>query len=284
MNGPYLSIITPVYQGAGHITRCIESVINQRCSNLEHIIIDGGSTDGTLDIIHKYAQDYRHIRFESDKDSGQSHAMNKGLRLARGKVIGLLNVDDYHEPGVLNRVISIFSALPEPSLLVGNCYVRDGNNRILRENKPCRLRQKDLLTGSFLNPFPLNPSAYFYSKSLHEEIGYYKEDDHFSMDVEFLLKAVTVAHVKYVDEFWGNFLYAEGTKTFEDVKSGGNHRRVQRLIELYIRELPFCKRIEVRVKRHIFSHHKVSYFYSRLCYYAADPRRIGGFFARRFMK
>lgn len=284
MHEPYLTIITPVFQGAQHITQCMESVINQRCGSVEHIIIDGGSTDGTLDIIQRYAENYPHIRFESGADSGQSYAMNKGLKLARGKVIGFLNTDDFYEPDVLSRVITIFSALPEPSLLVGNCYVRGKNNEILNINKPRRLTQKDLLISSYLNPFPLNPSAYFYSKSIHDKIGPYAETDHYSMDVEFLLKAVAVARVKYVDEDWGNFLYVEGTKTFEDVKSGGNRIRVNNLIEQYTKNLPFFQRVKVRFKRYIFSHYTISYFYLRLCYYAADPRRIGGFIARRFKK
>ena len=276
-----LSVITPVLNGAKHIGGCIQNVIDQRCSGLEHIIVDGGSTDGTVDIIKQYAQKYGHIRLESDPNGGQSHAMNKALKLARGRIIGVLNADDYYEADVLNRMIELFLALPEPGLLVGNCYVRGDNEKVVGWNRPKNLRQEDLLLGWSVNPFPVNPSAYLYSRALHQKIGFYNEDDHYSMDIEFLLRAVTVAHIRYVDEFWGNFRFIEGTKTYEDKKSGGNHERIELLLESYIKRLTLLKRMKVRATRFIFKQLKVHYFYRRICYYAVDPKRIGGFFARR---
>ena len=279
-----LSIITPVLNGVKYIDGCIQNVVNQKCAGVEHIIIDGGSTDGTAELIKQYAQKYPHIYFESNAVQGQSSAMNKGLALARGKVIGILNVDDFYEPGALNRMLALFLTLPEPGLLVGNCYVRGENDEVIDHNRPQRLRQEDLLVGWSVNPFPVNPSAYLYSKALHQKIGLYNEADHYSLDIEFLLKAVTVAHVRYVDEFWGNFRFIKGTKTYEDKQSGGNHRRIKQLLESYLSRLPFLKRIKVRAARFVFKHHKVHYFYSRICYYAVDPKRISGFLARRLNK
>ena len=96
-----ISIITPVYNGKRFIEFCIKNVIDQKCPNMEHIIVDGGSTDGTVEIIQRYAERYKHIRWVSEKDKGQSDAMNKGIRLAEGNIIGILNADDYYEPNVL---------------------------------------------------------------------------------------------------------------------------------------------------------------------------------------
>ena len=89
-----LSIITPVFNGIRFIESCIINVIEQKCPNLEHIIVDGGSTDGTVEIITSYAERYEHIKWVSEKDHGQSDAMNKGIAKALGSILGFLNVDD----------------------------------------------------------------------------------------------------------------------------------------------------------------------------------------------
>ena len=118
-----ISVITPVYNGDRFIESCIRVVIDQACPNVEHLIIDGGSSDRTVEIIQRYATQYSHIRWVSEKDQGQSDAMNKGISMAEGKIIAMLNVDDYYEPNVLNQVLKLFQALPEPTLLVGNCHI-----------------------------------------------------------------------------------------------------------------------------------------------------------------
>ena len=98
-----LSVITPVFNGIRFIESCILNVIEQGCCEVEHLIIDGGSSDGTVEIVSRYAERYRHIRWVSEQDEGQSHAMNKGIAMARGTIIGFLNVDDYYEPRVAPR-------------------------------------------------------------------------------------------------------------------------------------------------------------------------------------
>ena len=131
-----ISIITPVYNGEKFIESCIKVVIDQNCPDVEHIIMDGGSKDRTIDIIKQYAEKYPHIRWISEKDKGQSDAMNKGIAMAKGEIVGILNVDDFYEANVLNRVIENFKSLPEPSLLVGNCNILDGEDNFIEINKP----------------------------------------------------------------------------------------------------------------------------------------------------
>ncbi|MGK7941459.1 MAG: glycosyltransferase, partial [Crocosphaera sp.] len=82
-----ITVITPVYNGETFIESCIKIVIEQNCSHLEHIIVDGGSKDGTVDIIRKYAEQYAHIRWLSESDKGQSDAMNKGIKMAKGEIL-----------------------------------------------------------------------------------------------------------------------------------------------------------------------------------------------------
>jgi len=231
-----ISIVTPVYNGEKFIETCIHSVISQNFPEVEHIIIDGSSTDNTVNIIRRYAEEYAHICWVSEKDRGQSHAMNKGIAMARGDILGILNVDDDYEPGVLKRVADLFQSLPVPAFLVGNCNVWDEVGNLLYINKPHRLKLAQLLLGPMVCPYPINPSAYFCHTTLLEQTGTYNENYHMELDVDFILRAVQVAHVRYCDEIWGNFRLLQGTKTWKDIQSGTE--RAAHLLRFYRKDLP----------------------------------------------
>jgi glycosyltransferase involved in cell wall biosynthesis len=241
-----ISVITPVFNGSDFIESCLLAVVEQRCAQVEHIIIDGGSTDDTVDVVKKYANQYSHIRWISEKDQGQSDAMNKGIALAEGKIVTFLNVDDYYEPNVLNRVTELFADLEEPALLVGNCKILDDDGQIKYINKPNKLRVTTLLL--LLSPFPLNPSAYFYHKSLHQKIGLFDVEDHYMMDLDFILKAVQAANVKYVDETWGNHRQISGTKTVSLMQSGRHEAHFEDLLKKHSQNLSFLQKQWMKVE------------------------------------
>ncbi len=233
-----ISIITPVYNGEKFIESCIKNVIEQNCPEAEHIIIDGGSTDKTVEIIKKYARQYSHIRWRSEQDQGQSDAMNKAIQIARGEILSFLNVDDFYEHNALNRILEIFVDLPEPSFVCGNCNILNENEDVVSVNCPFELNFLKLLTGiEFIYPFPCNPSAYFYHKSLHENIGLYKIDEDYVMDLDFILRSVRIANVKYLNEVLGNFRLISGTKTFLDQKLNLADKRFADLITTYRKQL-----------------------------------------------
>jgi glycosyltransferase involved in cell wall biosynthesis len=274
-----ISIITPVYNGERFIEKCIQVVIEQHCPDIEHIIIDGGSKDRTIEIIKKYAQKYSHIQWISEKDKGQSDAMNKGIKLAKGDILSILNVDDYYERNVLNRVTEIFQTLPKPSFVAGNCNIWGDEGKLIEVNKPSKLEFIDLLLGPGVNPFPMNPSAYFYHTCLHEKIGLYQVDEDYAMDVDFLLRAVQVAKLKYVDETWGNYRKFEGTKTVNDIASGQNMIRVHSLMQFHRRKLPLLQRWYVSVCYTIFyseSFNKIFYSkqFNRIKYFLHEPQEL----------
>ncbi|MBW4524945.1 MAG: glycosyltransferase [Phormidium tanganyikae FI6-MK23] len=239
-----ITIITPVYNGELYIEACLRSVIQQNCLEVEHLIIDGGSSDLTIELVKRYAENYPHIRSVSEKDQGQSDAMNKGIRLAKGEIIGFLNVDDYYEPNVLNQAIDIFKTLPVPSFVVGNCNVWDDHGNLKKYNRPRNLSFTDLLLGANINPHPVNPSAYFYHACLHDTIGDYKVDEHFALDVDFILRAVQVATVKHIDRTWGNYREIAGTKTVTDWQTGQGAARSAALLKRYRDQLPFFTRTQ----------------------------------------
>lgn len=248
-----LSIITPVFNGIRFIESCILNVIEQNCADIEHIIIDGQSTDGTLEVIKRYAQRHPHIRWISEKDRGQSDAMNKGIHLAHGHILGFLNVDDFYEPNILSRIVDLFQTRPEPSLLVGNCYRWNDKGEIYQTNKPAKLDLSDLLLGWNINPFPVNPSQYFYHKSLHQKVGPYNAEEHFTMDIDFLIRAVQTAHVTYYDEFWGNYRFIEGTKTFQDTADNLCTQRFEATLHKYKKQLPVRRQMIIAIKRFCYT-------------------------------
>lgn len=238
-----LSIITPVYNGSSDLINCLQNVISEMNSDIEHIIIDGGSLDGTLDILKEYSARYNHIRWISEPDKGQSDAMNKGIRLARGHIIGFLNVDDYYEPGVLKRVMVLFHDVPDNTIILGNCVIWDEEGNILDVSRPVGITHDRMLMGQIIQPYPVNPSAYFYHKQLHDIVGGYDVDEHYHMDLDFLFRISKVANLLHFDEHWGNFRYQPGTKTHQNFESGLLNRRIDKLVKRYQNQLPFWKKI-----------------------------------------
>jgi glycosyltransferase involved in cell wall biosynthesis len=269
-----ISIITPVYNGEKFIEACIKVVIEQNCPDVEHIIVDGGSTDLTVEIIKKYAENYPHIRWISEKDQGQSDAMNKGIAMAKGEILSFLNVDDYYEPNVINKATDLFRTLPEPSLLVGNCNVWDEKNKLSAVYKPSNFSLINLVCGLNINNFPINPSSYFYHTSLHQKAGLYNVNEHYAMDLDFLLRAVQVATVKYVDEVWGNWMKTEETKSmtlWQTPELG--YQLVDRILGSYRKNLPLLERSQAAIQ-YSFDYYWSRYFKFRIKYYLINPQKL----------
>lgn len=209
-----LTIITPVFNGNKYIEKCLENVASQAFPEMEHLIMDGDSTDGTVEIVQKWMVKYPHIRLISEKDNGQSNAMNKGIKQAQGNIIGFLNVDDYYEPEVLGKILPIFESLAEPSFVCGNLNIWNANGSFKHFNRPDKLSLPELLSHKF--EWPYNPSAYFYHKALHDKTGMYNESNHYCMDYEFILESARHTQLRHIDQLWGNFCQVEESKTLHN--------------------------------------------------------------------
>jgi glycosyltransferase involved in cell wall biosynthesis len=214
-SAPRLSIITPVFNGEGFIGGCIESVAAQNCAGVEHIVVDGGSTDGTVEILREKAHTHSHLRWISEPDRGQSDAMNKGIAMARAEYIGVLNADDFYEPGALSRIVDTISNLPEPRFIVGVCNVLTVGDELLYVNRPTVPKFENIVVDEQVWPCPVNPAAYFYPKTIHNVVGLYNVDEHQGMDFEFILAAVQAIEPLYIDVVLGNWRHIPGTKTFD---------------------------------------------------------------------
>lgn len=181
-----ISIITICFNRKNEIKETIESVLSQSYSNIEYILIDGGSTDGSLEIINSYSNKIDHV--VSEPDSGIYSAINKGLKLSTGEVIGLLHAGDlFYDINVLSIIKKSFKDL-ESDLIYGHSAVfGKTRDRLVRENiSP--LYKENLLR---LGWFPSHQSIYF-KASIFNKCGYYNEGYKIAGDYEFLLRALYV--------------------------------------------------------------------------------------------
>jgi glycosyltransferase involved in cell wall biosynthesis len=228
---PALSIITPVYNGEKFISGCIESVAAQNCAGVEHVIVDGRSTDRTVQILGEKAKTHPHLRWISAPDRGQSDALNTGISMARAEYIGILNTDDFYEPGTLSHVTGIIKNLSEPRFIVGACNMLTTGDKLLYVNRPSVLKFENIMVDEELWPFPYNPSAYFYPKAIHDIVGPYNIKEHVAMDLELILVMVQVIKPLYIDVVLGNFRLIPGTKTFNSIRDGST-RTIKRRIRV----------------------------------------------------
>ena len=188
---PLISVITVVYNGANYLEQAITSVINQDYDNIEYIIIDGGSSDGTLEIVRKYEErvDY----WISESDNGIYDAMNKGIRLSSGELIGLLNSDDWYEQGALRRVADAYTSLTENKMIVGDTF-------IIQEEMGIRYRV--ISNQNFWRGLPFPHQALFVPKAVYQNVGIYDLRYRLSSDYDFLLRCVSAGvalhHLEYV--------------------------------------------------------------------------------------
>lgn len=186
-NYPKISIITPSYNQAQFLEETIQSVLGQNYPNLEYWIIDGGSTDGTLEILKKYNGQ---IKWISEPDHGQTHAINKGLQRATGEIVAFLNSDDIYEPGALFAVGRYFLSNRDAVWLSGRCLNVDEFG--------CRIRSFIQRYKNFwlrLNSYPvllvlnyISQPATFWRRSALQKVGYLNEDLHYTMDYEYWLR------------------------------------------------------------------------------------------------
>lgn len=247
MASAVLSILTPVFNGSAWLEGCLQNVARQMQPGIEHWIADGGSTDGTVTILEEYARHFPHIRWFSEKDQGQSHAMNKVIAAASGTWIGFLNVDDFYADGALASVMRLI-AQPEVQngILVGNLNVLRPDGTLDRVNRPAEMELCALIADRC--EWPYNPSAYFYPRALHDRIGLFPVEEHYAMDYDFILKAATAGiPFHYVPETWGNFRLLPEAKTSQHQAGNQSYRRAQELRDYYFEKLNFAQKINVRL-------------------------------------
>ena len=178
---PKISVVTPSYNQAEFLEETICSVLNQGYLNIEYIIIDGGSTDGSVDIIKKYE---KHLTYwVSEPDNGQTHALNKGFRRCTGDLVGWQNSDDYYLPGAFKAVADAYQMV-EADVYFGHKWNVDINGNLLRE---MRYTPFSKLAHVYEGCSAANQSM-FWRRELFGKCGYLDEKLHYAMDFEWFLR------------------------------------------------------------------------------------------------
>lgn len=179
---PRISVVTPSFNQGRFLERTIQSVLAQDYPNLEYLIMDGGSTDESVDIIRRYAD--RLTGWVSEPDRGQAHAINKGFERSTGAILMSLNSDDTMLPGVLRLVGGFLQQHPRVDVVYGNAYLIDAEDRILRELRDVGFSRRALLYGGCNVP----TQCTFYRRELFFRSGMLREDLHNAFDYRLLLQ------------------------------------------------------------------------------------------------
>lgn len=209
---PSITVVTPTFNAAATLPETLASLRIQRYGRLEHVVVDGGSTDGTLDLLRTESEAGR-LRFVSEPDDGLTDAFNKGLRMATGEVIGWLNADDVYEPGALTTVGEVFARHPDAEWATGRCRIMgaDGTEtrRAVTAYKNFMLRRYSF--GRYLtNNFISSPSTFF-RRGVVQQIGSLDERFNYSADYDFWLRLARRGEPLVIDADLARFRMAEGS-------------------------------------------------------------------------
>ena len=183
-NNPLVSIITPNFNGGLYLEETIKSVLNQTYNNIEYIIVDGASSDNSLEIISKYKEKISKII--SEPDNGMYDAINKGMKLSKGSIIAYINSDDFYPKNIIANVVNFFNKYSNVDLVYGDLIYVDKNSKIIRKisypnyNLKCQFASNYSLIGQ--------PSS-FWRKRLIDNIGIFNNKYKFAGDHDFYIKS-----------------------------------------------------------------------------------------------
>ena len=239
------SVVMPTLNQARYLRAAIDSVLGQeRDFELECIVMDGGSSDGTLEILQSYGSA---IKWVSRPDGGQSDALNRGLRLSTGSVLGWLNSDDLYEPGALRRAVEVFRSEPTVQWAYGRVRIVDERGREIRRFVTAykNWRMKHFTFEKLLVENWISQMGVFWRRSAWQLVGDFRTDLHLAMDYDYWLRLGKRWPAQYIPEYLGAFRWYVSSKS-------GSQFRQQSDEELRI------------AKRHAGDHHEFLMFLHRM--------------------
>lgn len=213
-NLPLVTLVTPSYNAAPYLRAAIDSVLSQDYPHIEYLVMDGGSTDGTLALLEEYGSK---IRWISEKDNGQADAIVRGFQQTTGAILGWLNADDVLKPGAVSKAVATFLAHPGSVLIYGNADFIDADGQILA---PCSVvepfdRRRLLYYGDYI----IQPAAFF-SRSSYEAVGGLDSSLNWAMDWDLWIRLALTHDFVYVEDVLASYRWLGSNKT----ASGGFDR------------------------------------------------------------
>ena len=242
MNFPRVTIVTPSYNQAAFLEQTIQSVLSQEYPNLEYMIVDGGSTDGSVEIIRRYAG--RLAGWVSEPDKGQAEAINKGFAQAQGEIIAWLNSDDLYLPGAVSAAVRAFERHPEAGLVYGDVVSIDGGGQTINVMTFADWGLDDLLQFNIIS----QPGV-FIRRSILERTGFLDPGFHYLLDHHLWLRAARLAPLRYVRERWAAARFHPDAKNLNQAPGFG--READRLVDWLAQQPDFqpeWRRLERRIR------------------------------------
>lgn len=195
-----VSIITPSFNQASYLEQTIQSVLDQDYADIEYLVIDGGSTDGSVDIIKKYAP--RLAYWASEKDSGQADAINKGMSRAHGEIVAWLNSDDTYLPGAVAAALKAFDANPDVALVYADMLAVDERGQTFNTFRYKQLSLEDLLSFQIIGQ-----PAVFMRRAAFEKAGGLDLSYHFLLDHHLWIRIAAQGRILHLPQTWAAARY-----------------------------------------------------------------------------
>ncbi|EKD89437.1 MAG: cell wall biosynthesis glycosyltransferase-like protein [uncultured bacterium] len=202
---PLVTIVTPSYNQARFLEQTMRSVLDQDYPNIEYLVVDGASTDGSVELIKKYSD--RLTWWVSEKDGGQAEAINKGFARAKGEIIAWINSDDYYMPGAVAGAVKALMNNQEVGFIYGNVRVVDKDDIILNQLTYDNWSLKDLLSFHIIGQ-----PAVFMRRSLLEKVGYLDQSYHCLLDHHLWIRLAAQSGMKHIPSLWASAHYHEDCK------------------------------------------------------------------------
>jgi glycosyltransferase involved in cell wall biosynthesis len=204
---PLVSIVTPSFNQAAYLEAAIQSVLGQDYPRLEYVIVDGGSTDGSLDIVRRYAERLTH--WSSEPDSGQTEAINKGFARATGDILAWLNSDDVYYPGAVREAVAFLQAHPEVGMVYGDAeFINESGKAVGRF--PARQTSQARLRRGYVH---IPQQASFFRASLWKMVAPLDPAFYFAMDYDLWVRIAGLAQLHYRPGAWAGFRLHADAKT-----------------------------------------------------------------------
>ncbi len=237
---PLVSIVTPSYNQAQFLEKTLRSVLEQDYPNIEYLVVDGGSTDGSVEIIQRYAD--RLTWWVSEKDNGQADGINKGLKRAKGEFVAWINSDDYYLPGAVSQAVEFLRKDAQLALLYGNMQVADETGNVINLLTYKNWEIRDLMAFRIIG----QPTV-FMRRSALEKAGYLDPEYHYLLDHHLWLRVALQGKIRYQPSLWAGEHVHAGSKNVAMAAEFG--REAFRIVEWMKNEPAFAPFLANNLKK-----------------------------------